>query len=445
MSSFNPESRRLSLFIEAAFVFMIVAGVVYTLWFLFFEGFLPQPYYYGSQSLLTDWTASVYYSVNPGAYTQFYSVYPPLSFDFLRILSIHSCYRYDIFSSRDCDWLMKVTLCTSYLLTIPIVYRAYHVLDNRTAWMRTIAICFGLPLLYAMERGNLIVPCFMFFALGIGRVLRSARWRWFFLAIAINFKPYLILTIFGQLLRRRWRWFEGCVVFGLLVYLVTFAFEGAGNPVEILTNISLFVTTDARGLFERSVYASSYVPLLDLFKSHFPVMHFIGSMPIEVSEFVLPILVNAGRLGVVLCFAGTLFRPSAVPLYRLAALGLAYVLTTQDPGGYAALFLLFLVFMERWHGIPQIIALVLAYILSLSVDYIVVKFTHEIISSYLTNRTVGYDLGATVGMLIRPALIIFLEYALVAATFVDLARAGKATREKVNDGRGASLPPVAVV
>jgi hypothetical protein len=443
----NPPAaprRKTALLVEFAFVLSVIASMVYTVWFLNWQGYLPQPYFYGSQSLFTDWTASVYYSVNPGAYTQFYSVYPPLSFDFLRIFSIHSCYKYDdIFSSRDCDWIMRLTLCGFFLATIPCVYYSYRVIDRNTAWMRTIAICFGLPLVYAMERGNLIVPTFTVFVLGIGRVLRSARWRWFFLALAINFKPYLILSIFGQLLRRRWRWFEGCAVMGLLVYLVTYGLEGDGSPVQILTNISLFATTDARGLFERSVYASSYIPLLDLFKSHFPVMHFIGSEPIEVLEIVLPLMVNIGRLGVVLAFIGTFFRPAAVPLFRLAALGLAYVVTTQDPGGYAIVFLLFLVFMEPWRGAARITALILAYVLSLSFDFIVVKFTHEIILSYLTNRTVGYDLGATVGMLLRPALIIFLEYALVAATFVDLARAGKPARADPSGGAHLALMPVA--
>ena len=319
-----------------------------------------------------------------------------------------------------------------YLATIPLVYGCYRIVNRRTAWMRTTAVCLGLPILFAIERGNLIVPCFTFFVLGHGRLVRSARWRWLWLAISINFKPYLILTIFGQLLRRRWRWFEGCCIVGLLVYLITYTLEGEGDPITVLTNISLFATSDPRGVFERATYASSYVPLMDMLPSNFPLMHFIGSRPIEILERLLPLMINGGTVGILCCFAGTLLRPSAVPMYRLAALGLSWVLTAQDPGGYAELFLLFLVFMEPWRGPGRIAALVFAYALSISFDVIVVKFAREVISSYLTNRVAGYDLGATIGMMARPAMLLFLEYALIATSLVDIYR----------DWRGRAVAPI---
>lgn len=415
---------RVALLVELMFAILVVASVIYTFVFLFWKGYLPHPYFYGSQSFFTDWTASAYYAVNPGAYTAFYSVYPPLSFVFLRIFSLHSCYRFDVFLSRSCDWLSLVTVAGFYFATIPVVYKSYQIIDRRTAWMRTVGICLGLPILYAIERGNLIVPTFFFFVLGHGRVLRSARLRWLCLAISINFKPYLITTIFGHLLRRRWRWFEGVAIAGLLVYLVTYMLEGEGDPITLLTNISLFATSDPRGIFERATYASSYLPVIDLLPSSFPLMHFIGSQPIEILERLLPFLINLGKLGILACYAGALWRQNAVPVFRLAALGLCWVLTVQDPGGYAVLFLLFLVFMEPWRGPGRIIALVCGYILSISADYTVVRFANELISSYLTNQVVGFDLGATVGMMARPALVILIEYALIGTSLVSILRAG---------------------
>ena len=428
MRETSPVRVNIGLWAETGFVILVVASVLHTALFLFATGYLPQPYFYGSQSFFTDWSASAYYAINPGAYTAFYSVYPPLSFVFLRLTSLHACYRLaDIFASRECDWLSQAVMAAFYFVTIPLVFKAYWVLNRRTAWMRTVAICLGLPILYAIERGNLIVPCFTFYVLGHGRILKSARLRWLGLAISINFKPYLILTLFGPLLRRRWRWFEGCAVAGLLVYLVTYALEGAGDPITVLTNIGLFATSDARGIFERATYASSYVPVMDLLPSNFPLMYFTGSRPIEILEKLLPAMIDAGKLGILACFAGTLFRPAVVPVSRLAALGLCWVLTAQDPGGYAVLFLLFLVFMEPWRGVGRIMALVIAYLLSLSADIVVVKFAHEIISSGLTKQVAGYDLGATVGMLARPALVLLLEYALIVTSLVDVFRAWRAT------------------
>jgi hypothetical protein len=410
---------------EGFLLLLVVAGLVYTLWFLNIQGYLPQPYFYGSQSLFTDWTVSAYFSVNKGAYTAFQSVYPPLSFVFLKIFSIGRCYKAydDIFASRECDWFAPVVLGAFFTLNIYLVYKSYLINDRPTAWMRTIAICFGLPSLYALERGNLIIPTFTFFILGQSRVLKSAWLKWLSMAIAINFKPYLILAIVGHLFRRRWRWFEGCAIFGLVVYLVTYALNRDGDPVQVLTNISAFSTTDPKGIFQRAIYASGYRPIVDLLHSSFPLMHFMGSRPIEIMEWALPLAINIGKLGIIVCFAGTVLKPGVVPVTRLAALGIAWVLTAEDPGGYAVLFFFYLVFMERWRGPLMITALVITYLSSISYDYIVLRISHEIILSRLTNRAVGYDLGVNVGELARPALTIIVEYALVVTSLIDIARA----------------------
>ncbi len=419
------KSPRAALLWEAFFVLLIVLGVVHTVWFLIIQGYLPQPYFYGSQSLFTDWTVSAYFAVNKGAYTAFQSVYPPLSFVFLKIFSIGRCYKAydDIFASRECDWMAPVMLGAFFVLNIYLVYKSYRINDPPTAWMRTIAICFGLPCFYALERGNLIIPTFTFFILGQSRVLKAAWMKWLSMAIAINFKPYLILAIVGYVFRRQWRWFEGCAIFGLIVYLVTYALNRDGDPIQVLTNISAFSTTDPKGIFQRAIYASGYRPIVDLLHSSFPLMHFMGSRPIEIMERALPLAINIGKLGIIVCFAGTMLRPGVVPVTRLAALGIAWVLTAEDPGGYAVLFFFYLVFMERWRGPLMIAALVITYISSISYDYIVLRISHEIILSRLTNRAVGYDLGVNVGELARPALTIIVEYALVVKSLVDIGRA----------------------
>ena len=416
---------RAALLWEAFFVLLIVLGVIHTAWFLIVQGYLPQPYFYGSQSLFTDWTVSAYFAVNKGAYTAFQSVYPPLSFVFLKIFSIGRCYKAydDIFASRECDWMAPLVLGAFFVLNIYLVYKSYRINDPPTAWMRTIAICFGLPCFYALERGNLILPTFTFFILGQSRLLKSAWMKWLSMAIAINFKPYLILAIVGHIFRRQWRWFEGCAIFGLIVYLVTYALNRDGDPIQLLSNISAFSTTDPQGIFQRAIYASGYRPIVDLLHSSFPLMHFMGSRPIEIMERALPLAINVGKLGIIVCFAGTILRPGVVPVTRLAALGIAWVLTAEDPGGYAVLFFFYLVLMERWRGVLMITALVITYISSISYDYIVLRISHEIILSRLTNRAAGYDLGVNVGELARPALTIIIEYALVVKSLVDIGRA----------------------
>src|ERR1700739_484328 len=174
----NPSSSRphWSIIFEFGMLTFVGAGLIYTPWFLFYEGYLPQPFYYGSQSLFTDWTVSAFFAHNPGTYSGFDSVYPPLSFVFLKIFSIKACYEhYDIFSARECDWMVPVVLLFFFFLNVVVALYSYRAVDRRTAWMRTFALCFGLPSIYALERGNLIIPCMTFFMLGTGRALKSAR------------------------------------------------------------------------------------------------------------------------------------------------------------------------------------------------------------------------------------------------------------------------------
>ena len=418
----NPKLS-VSLIAEGIFLFLIIAGLLYTFFFTVINGYLPQPYFYGSESLFTDWTVTAYFAHQPGTYSSFQSVYPPLSFVFLRYFSIKACYEYDdIFASRDCDWMVPVTLVTFFIINIYVAYKVYANIDRRTALMRALVIGLGLPSLYALERGNLIIPCFTFFMLGNSRVLRSVRLKWICSAIAINFKPYLIMTLLAPLIKRRWRWFEGAAVTGLLVYIATFIMNGDGNPVQVVSNIMAFTTSDAHGLFNRAVYASSYRPIVELLDSNFPLMNFLGSKPIDLMDWLLPALVTAGKVGPIVCFGAALLKPNVIPVFRLCALAIAYVLVSQDPGGYSVVFFFFFVLMEEWRGVFTIAALVLTYLLSISADIKLLSIAHELVFSYLTKREVGYDLGLNLGEIIRPAMILGVEYALIGASFTDFFR-----------------------
>jgi len=424
----NPVHRRkLSLAIELSLVLMVIYSLINVILFFKDQGFLPPPFFRSPNDTLMDWYNVAYWSNNPGAYYSYMSVYPPISFDFLRLFAIHSCYRFDSGFSRDCDWVGRVVLCSFYLLGTVLVYQVYRKRDPRTALMRAITIALGLPMLFALERGQLVIVCFVFFVLGQGRLLRSAWARWLCLAIAINFKPYLIATLLPQALRRRWRWLEGAVLATIVVYLITYGILGAGSPFEIIENQLAYSNPKVDGLFDSATYATTYTIIVQLLKSTFPFMTFLGSRPLEFMETLFPALMRLGQAGVALCFLGALIKPNAVPLYRLTALSTALFLTTINAGGYAQVFLFFLVFLEPWRGVGRIVALVTVYALSLSTDVALLPIAHDAEVSWLSNRFVGIDLSVQLGELIRPALILVIEYALIGMSLADIMRASRPT------------------
>jgi hypothetical protein len=418
----STTSKRAGFYVECAFVVIIIASVFYSYNYLMVEGQLPIPFYHGNDTFM-DWINTAYWANNPGAYFDFLSVYPPISFVFLHLLTPHYCYRFDNLYNRECDWMFKWAMGFFFSLNAILVYKCYRLHDRGTAWLRTAAMCLGLPMLFAVERGQLAVPCFTFFVLAHGRLLRSARWRWLSMGLAINFKPYLLFTIVPQLLRRRWIALEGCVLAGLAVYLLSYAMLGVGTPFEIIHNMFGFndLPNDVR--FDNVYYQSTYKAITNVLATNIPFMHFVGSTAIDGLANGLPIVIRLGQFGVLLCFAGALWRPFAIPIYRLTALGVSIVITSVISGGYSQIFFLFLVLFEPWRGPARITALLATYILSVSWDFQFMSIAHQFILSYLTSRYIGFDLGVTVGELVRPGLLLLIEYALIAASLSDLFRA----------------------
>jgi hypothetical protein len=297
-------------------------------------------------------------------------------------------------------------------------------------------------MLYALERGNLIVVCFLFFVLAEGRLLRSRLVKTVCSALMINFKPYLVLTLAAHLIKRRWRWVEAVTIWGLVIYLVTFGLYGDGTPAQIIQNqIDFSLPANIIINLEWSYFNSTYTTFYQLIQSSFDMTHFVGSRPVELMEWWIPFLIHVGEFGVLLCFVGALWKPGIASTYRLAALSIAVVLTSSNAGGYSQVLLFFLVLMERWEGPATITAIIVTYILSIPIDVPITTLAQNQGVSWLTNRWVGVEIDLTVGQIVRPALVLIILYALICAT---LSKLGSEVFRQVGDWRRGSEAPVPV-
>jgi hypothetical protein len=423
--------------VEVGFATLICCAILFNIIYFFYAGFLPRPFFHDTNDTFMDWYNAAYWVYHPHAYEIWLSVYPPFSFVFLRLFSEPSCYGATELVARTCDPIGRFVLPAFVLLNLVLVFVIYRRDNRATAIPRAIALGIGMPMLFAWERGNLIIPCFTLFILGHSRLLKAAWVRWLCVAASINFKPYLVLSLAGYLVRRQWRWVEGAVVAIVLVFMLSYALYGAGNPAVIFYNIKTFAEAPVVFSADAFAYATTYKPLLEIMQN-FPIMHFVGSRPMEVLESVAPAAKSLGILGVLTCFAGAIWRPGTLTLNRLAALSMALLLTATEPGIYSEVFLFFFVFMERGRGFGQIVALTAAYILCVPFDYQVVRLAHEVTYSYLSGRAVGYNIGLTIGQFVRPTLVFVLEYGLVAASLSDILRTVLAARPQ--HGGPLSLP-----
>lgn len=404
--------------IEAFLAISVGAGLLWSIGHLIIFKYLPTPFFYEPQDTWMDWFNTAYWAHQPGAYDTWGTIYPPLSFVVLKLLTFGGCYPFaEQYSARDCDIYGVATLHVSYLVNIVLIAWTFVKIDRRTALPRAFALAAGLPMLFALERGNIILLTFTCLLLAYGPIVHSARWRWIFAALAINFKVYLVGTLFAQLARRRWRWFEGATLATLIVYLLSMAVIGAGAPWELISNIINYSGGFQAASVLDLLYASTYHPLLSLLKGDgFPVLTFLGSKEVELVSLVLPLVIYAvvGLIGVA-ALAAT-FRPEQVPMHRLVFLSIAAALITSEAGGYTQIFLILFVFMEPWRGFGRCYAIIVAYILCIPGEIPISYVPSVVRDSYLGGTTVTAQYIVGVGPFLRPGLILSLAVALSLVT-----------------------------
>lgn len=418
----SGRSPRRGWWLESILGLGVALLLVRAMWWLYAYGQLPQPFFYEPSDTFMDWFNTAYWAHDKGAYDSWKTIYPPLSFVVLRFLGNPACYvGTEGLTSRDCDWLGLVAIHAIFAINIVLVALTFKKIDRRTALPRAFALAAGMPMLFALERGNILLLCFTAMLLGFGPLLRSARLRWLFVGIAINFKVYLVAALASQLLKRRWLWFEGALIATVIVYLLSYGILGAGTPREIYTNISDYSSGFIAAQVLDIWYSVTYQPLISLLEGQsFPVVAVLGSRPSEIGLVLLPIIVRLGQLSVVLAAAATWLRPEAVPTYRLAFFGTVLALISSEAGGYTQIMVILFVFMEPWKGIGRPLAIICCYILCMPGDISIGYIPPIIRDSFIVGRSVEVHYSIALGMFLRPGLLILVAISLSCVTLHDV-------------------------
>ncbi len=424
----KPAPRLIPLVLEWVLAGAVVASVIWTFAFFRQNGFLPQPFVFDTNDTFMDWFNTAYWANNGGAFEVWGTIYPPLSFVFLDTLSLPGCYLETSFYARDCDWLARGAILACYLISVWVAWLAFRKANPNTAPMRTLAIALGLPLLFTLERGNLIIAAFPFFVIAHSEVTKSRAWRVFSAAVTINFKPYLVVPVFSYAVKREWRAFELMGIASVALYLVTLALVGSGTPEEIITNTAKWVEFQGGQVWNEVNYSTSFAPLLRIRTLNVPVLQFVSSELVETIELVAILAIRSTQVIALAALAAAWLQPRALPIYRLSAILFGTYIVTQSPGGYAQLFLLFLVFLEPWRRPGPIVALVCAYVLSLLGDWTITTIMELSLNSWLGSRDVNPIFGLTFGHFVRPGLVVLVVWALSFDTIAEVVRAHRQHR-----------------
>jgi hypothetical protein len=414
--------RRLTWLIEFSLAVGVLAALVHTFSFWRYRGWLPPPFVFDVNDTFMDWFNTAYWAHNPGAYDVWGTIYAPLSFVFLKIFGLAGCYRANPFDARDCDWIGITTILATYAGCAILAGLTFWKADRRTALFRSIAYGLGLPLLYALERGNTIMVGLLFFILIFGELARSRGGIALCAAMIINFKSYLLFPMIAFVVRREWRTLELAGIATIFVYLVTLAILGSGTPSQLYVNLQTWFRLIGTNVWDQVYYSTSYAPFMEFDARQFPIRDFIEQRYIDVVKIAIPAAIMSTRALCFLTMLAAWFHPNVLPKHRLAFLGLMQAFVAQSPGGYGQIFITYLVFLEPWKNWRTGTALVCAYLLSLPYDHVVGNFYTYERGAWLSGRIADTAFGISVGATIRPGLLIIITWMIALDSLSEIRK-----------------------
>lgn len=237
MSNKNQKHLGLILFLQ-------ILGGAYFLWFLLNHGYLPSPFVHEKSDTFMDLFHSLHWADNPGRYTDWRSVYPPVNFlllTALKFILLGQTAWGNGFEMRDAGQPVVVMLLCAYLL-IPawVVRSGYWKNFSRTERVLLyLIIILSPPMLFALERGNLVLLCLLFIAV----LLDSSGWRRILcVALLINLKPYFVLLLLLPAVRRQWRLFLQEAACAGLLFMLSGLLLGDPKFLHFFTNLFSFST-----------------------------------------------------------------------------------------------------------------------------------------------------------------------------------------------------------
>lgn len=313
-----------------------------------------------------------------------------------------------------------VAMGAIFVINGVITWFTFRKIDRSTAVNRTICLMMGMPMLQAVERGNLLMLAYTFVVLAFGPLLGSARLRLICAGIAINFKLYLIGAVLAHLLKGRWKWVELALISAILVYLLTFAIYGSGSPWEIAENLQSYQGGQARSILD-TWFAATYDALLSAIEGGtFPLAAIIGSKWADRLEIILPALRLFSQLIIMAAAVAIWLRPAGISPQRASLLALLFIFISTESGIYILLFLSFFILQERWRGFGRIWAICACYLLAIPVDFALDTLSETPREAYFWDSMVMFGTMIPVGPLVRPIAIMSIAWAIALMTLNEV-------------------------
>lgn len=231
------------------------------------------------QDLFMDFFNSVRdASQGEAVYTERHVIYPPMA-----NLIYLVCSRFIPATYNQTDWYTRLTfgeykeaIFFIVLFTIALVLVFFTIVYEKTRGSRSTKFLFAffaifnIPVLFMIERGNMILFCFialMIYAFTYNSSKKAYRELGLIcLAFAFSLKLYPVIFGWFLLVDSRYKEAIRCAVYGILMLIIpSFFFGGFGCFVQIFNNITSFSTNTVNSIAVISGYSRIPISILSLF------------------------------------------------------------------------------------------------------------------------------------------------------------------------------------
>ena len=246
------------------------------------------------------------------------------------------------------------------------------------------------------------------------------------------------ISVCATALKRGWRDFELIGLSALAIYLVTLALFGSGTPSEITGNLSDWIVNTAVGVWDQVYYTTTYNNLLWFDLRQYPVRDYVGSKVVDFAAAAIPIVVSVSRAIGLFTLLLVWLQPKVLSVQRVALILMLTTMIAQSPGGYAEMFIIFLVFMEKADTIALKFSTVCAYLIAIPWDLTTGTFKVNNQNAWLSGRTLEVAFGFNFGSVIRPGVLLLILWAVCIDSIIRIVRAHRENRPMI--GLGVSSP-----
>jgi hypothetical protein len=191
--------------IRNKFIFIIlaieIANIVYFSLFFYFNKYLPAPFVWDKNDTFMDFYNPLFWIIKDEFYTTYKSVYPPINYFFLKLFTFNldSNSFSSSFQLREAksNLIYYYSAINAFIIFLILKIGDWREVSSGCRIFIWAAIIFSVPVLFAIERGNLIFVSLLVLAIYIATENIWVKAITF--ALLVNLKPYFIILLIEYL------------------------------------------------------------------------------------------------------------------------------------------------------------------------------------------------------------------------------------------------------